>query len=182
MGKNDSNDNNSDDAKLFRDAMRDTRPIKGPRRVSHDRQQKPQRRETADLRHKVVPDHLAAHSTDAEAGLGQRLTYQTSSVSRRRMRELSRGKLKIEAEIDLHGLTVSEARRELSDFLEECIHRGLSCIRIVHGKGKSSGARGPVVKSMTNSYLRQIDAVLAFCSALDKDGGTGAVYVLLSAG
>ena len=182
MGKNDSNDNNSDDAKLFRDAMRDTRPIKGPRRVSQDQPDKPVRRETTDGRQQVVPGHTDPMTPDTEAGLGQRLVYQRQSVSRRRMRELSRGKLKIDAALDLHGLTVSEARNELRDFLDECIHRGLSCVRIVHGKGRSSGARGPVIKSMTNSYLRQIDAVQAFCSALDKDGGTGAVYVLLSAG
>jgi DNA-nicking Smr family endonuclease len=36
-----------------------------------------------------------------------------------------------------------------------------------------------VLKVKVNAWLRQKDAVLAFCSARPQDGGTGAVYVLL---
>jgi len=180
MGTNDSNDNNSDDAKLFRDAMRDANPIKGPARVSHDQRPKPNLRKRIASQPHADSNLPKSATADSETGLGQRLTYKRNSVSRRMMRELSRGKIAVDATLDLHGLTSDAARTELERFLAECAHRGLRCIRIVHGKGLGSGSRGPVLKSMTNSCLQQTDAVLAFCSALDRDGGTGAVYALLS--
>ena len=55
-------------------------------------------------------------------------------------------------------------------------------MRIIHGKGKSSEGKLPVLKGKVNAWLRQWDQVLAFCSARPNDGGTGAVYVLLSRG
>jgi DNA-nicking Smr family endonuclease len=55
-------------------------------------------------------------------------------------------------------------------------------VRIIHGKGKSSEGKLPVLKGKVNSWLRQKGEVLAFCSARPNDGGTGAVYVLLKRG
>jgi DNA-nicking Smr family endonuclease len=53
------------------------------------------------------------------------------------------------------------------------------CARIIHGKGSSTSGRPPVLKQKVNYWLRLYDQVLAFCSATRRDGGTGAVYVLL---
>jgi DNA-nicking Smr family endonuclease len=53
-------------------------------------------------------------------------------------------------------------------------------VRVIHGKGLGSGHRGPVLKSAVNRWLRRHAAVAAFCSARRIDGGTGALYVLLS--
>ncbi len=83
-------------------------------------------------------------------------------------------------EIDLHGLTALQAREALRQFLAEAVQRGLGCVRVVHGKGLRSGPRGPVLKHAVNTWLRKVDAVLAFVSAPRRDGGTGAVYVLLA--
>jgi DNA-nicking Smr family endonuclease len=52
-------------------------------------------------------------------------------------------------------------------------------VRIIHGKGLSSAGKLPVLKGKVDAWLRQMDAVLAFCSARRNDGGTGALYVLL---
>jgi DNA-nicking Smr family endonuclease len=52
-------------------------------------------------------------------------------------------------------------------------------VRIVHGKGYNSWQNQPVLKIQLNKWLRQCDEVLAFCSARQADGGTGAVYVLI---
>jgi DNA-nicking Smr family endonuclease len=95
------------------------------------------------------------------------------------MRMLARGKYSIQAEIDLHGMTVAEAKPRLANFIERCARNGELCIRIVHGKGLGSGRRGPVLKRHVNRWLRQWESVLAFVSARQVDGGTGAVYVLL---
>jgi DNA-nicking Smr family endonuclease len=53
-------------------------------------------------------------------------------------------------------------------------------VRIIHGKGKGSGPRGPVIKTAVNMILRKTAPVLAFTSARRIDGGTGAINVLLS--
>jgi DNA-nicking Smr family endonuclease len=51
---------------------------------------------------------------------------------------------------------------------------------VIHGKGRGSGPRGPVLKHVVNHWLRRMDDVAAFATARPVDGGTGAVYVLLA--
>jgi DNA-nicking Smr family endonuclease len=51
---------------------------------------------------------------------------------------------------------------------------------VIHGKGLRSGHRGPVLKLAVSGVLRRTGAVLAYVSARQVDGGTGALYVLLS--
>jgi DNA-nicking Smr family endonuclease len=53
-------------------------------------------------------------------------------------------------------------------------------VRVIHGKGKGSGPKGPVIKTAVNMILRKTAPVLAFTSARRVDGGTGAIIVLLS--
>ena len=55
----------------------------------------------------------------------------------------------------------------------------LRCVLVVHGKGWGTTSDFPVLKSHTNAWLREWPGVLAFCSATDIDGGTGAMYILL---
>jgi DNA-nicking Smr family endonuclease len=93
--------------------------------------------------------------------------------------DLQRGAIEIGLEVDLHGLTVEVASRVLAEFLLECGHRRTRCARIIHGKGRRSSGQQPVLKQKVNYWLRLYDQVLAFCSATARDGGTGAVYVLL---
>ena len=76
-------------------------------------------------------------------------------------------------------LNVAEARPRLADFIDYSLKQGLTCVRIVHGKGLGSGHRGPVLKNAVNRWLRKWDCVLAFVSTPQVHGGTGAVYVLL---
>ena len=52
-------------------------------------------------------------------------------------------------------------------------------MRVIHGKGRRSGPRGPVLKNVVNHWLQRADDVLAFGSARAVDGGSGAIYVLL---
>lgn len=95
------------------------------------------------------------------------------------LRDLRRGRWVIQDEIDLHGLNREEARSLLATFLAGSLKHGVRCVRIVHGKGLRSGQRGPVIKQTVNALLRRVGAVIAFSSARQVDGGTGAVYVLL---
>jgi DNA-nicking Smr family endonuclease len=70
----------------------------------------------------------------------------------------------------------------LREFLADAIRHHARVIRVIHGKGLRSGHRGPVLKLVASSYLRRVGAVLAFASAREVDGGSGAILVLLSPG
>lgn len=92
---------------------------------------------------------------------------------------LKRGQFTTEAYCDLHGLIESEACRYLEQFIEHHYEKGTRHILVIHGKGRRSESPYPVLKSLVNRLLRQNKSVLAFCSALPKAGGTGAVYIAL---
>lgn len=105
------------------------------------------------------------------------LFHASPGVQRRVIRMLKRGQIRIEDQLDLHGMRVREAAEALDTFLSESSGRGLRCVRIVHGKGLRTG--GSVLKENVATWLRLRSDVVAFCSAPPNDGGTGAVYVLL---
>jgi len=127
----------------------------------------------------ALEDSLDDDIDAIERGSGGALRYQRQTVGRRTMRKLGRGGYSVQAEIDLHGMTLAEAKPRLHDFIDYSVMQGHLCVRVVHGKGLGSGERGPVLKSAVNSWLRRWDCVLAFISTRQIDGGTGAVYVLL---
>lgn len=111
---------------------------------------------------------------------GEELSFRQPHISLKVLKNLKQGKYAIQSELDLHGLTANEARGLLREFLTEVQLQGHRCVRIVHGKGLRSGSGGPVLKVKLNKWLPQWDQVLAFASAPPRDGGTGALYVLLA--
>ena len=94
--------------------------------------------------------------------------------------KLHEGHISVQAFIDLHGCTVPEAEEELESFFQESYKKGLSCIKVIHGRGLRStkGARikNAVVKRLSGRYRKNI---IAFVTARQCDGGLGALYVLL---
>ncbi len=170
-----------DDADLFRRHMSDARPLRGdadavppPASRARPRARFSRRDEQNALRETLEAD---VESTNFHSG--QSLTFVRPIVGRRTFRKLARGNFSVQSEIDLHGLTVPEARIVLADFIEASVDSGHRCVRVIHGKGLGSGNRGPILKRKVDTWLRKWDAVLAFISARQVDGGTGAVYVLL---
>jgi DNA-nicking Smr family endonuclease len=131
-------------------------------------------------RHAVLLESLDGETGDPELAAGDELVYHRAGVQMPVLRKLRRGQYRVQAEIDLHGLTVAEAKLALRDFLADALDRDLRCVRIIHGKGLRSGHRGPVLKGAVSSVLRRVGAVVAYVSARQVDGGTGAVYVLLA--
>lgn len=115
----------------------------------------------------------------SEVQPGDELIHVRDGVRRQVLRKLRRGQYRVTAELDLHGCTVTEALQALTEFIAGARRQGLDCVRIIHGKGWRSGSRGPVLKNLTDQWLRQRDEVLAYCSAPRTMGGTGAVLVLL---
>ena len=123
---------------------------------------------------------LEATLTDDDAApAAEEIAYRRPQLSERTFRDLRRGRFTIEAEIDLHGLRQPGAKAALHEFIDECIGRRLRCVRVIHGKGARSGPDGPVLKASVQHWLAQWDDVLGYVSARRRDGGSGAVYVLL---
>ncbi len=167
-----------DDSNAFQRAMVGVRPL--PRRPAAP----PRPRPIAGLtragsqvwlheRHALAAD-AALPAADAEP------TFRRTQVRNAVMHRLKRGQIPVEAEIDLHGLRQQAAQEALRQFLNDCLHRRLRCVRVIHGKGLRSGPGGPVLKLVVHHWLRKVENVAAIAPARPADGGSGAVYVLLT--
>jgi DNA-nicking Smr family endonuclease len=163
-----------DDTALFRRELAEVQPLKQDRVDPHRRKPRPIPLQL-DL---PADDELRELYSDQEIETGEVLLFSRPGLQKRVVQDLRRGRMEVGLELDLHGLTVAYARQLLQELLRECRHRDVRCVQIIHGKGKSSEDQ-PVLKHKLNLWLRQREEVLAFCSARPRDGGTGAVYVLL---
>ena len=168
-----------DDMALFREAVDGVRPMRysgAEPKISKPRPRANQRRaDEAD----VMSESLSASIEQIEWRNGDSLRYRRPEIGERTLRKLAKGGYRVEAELDLHGYTVREARVVLREFFADCDHFGWRCVRVIHGKGLGSGHRGPQLKGNVDAWLRKRDDVAAFVSARQVDGGSGAVYVLL---
>lgn len=181
-----SNPQTDADLQAFRAAVRDVKPLAQTPQAAGLARRKPR----ANLRRSASSPLLDAAADTLPAGdpvpgepvaAGDALSFQRPGVGIRVARRLRRGLYPVEDELDLHGLNQTEARAQLAEFISSSRDAGRRCVRIIHGKGYRSGARGPVLKNAVNLWLRRHLDVMAFASARAIDGGTGAVYVLLRA-
>jgi DNA-nicking Smr family endonuclease len=107
------------------------------------------------------------------------LSYRKDGVQHGVFRKLRLGLYQAEARLDLHRKTVEEARKDVWEFIRDCMRYELRTVIILHGKGDRNKDQTAVIKSYVDHWLRDLPEVLAFHSALTRHGGTGAVYVLL---
>ncbi|MBZ5877454.1 Smr/MutS family protein [Chromohalobacter israelensis] len=179
------------DINLFRQALENA----GVRRLHANRADPGQarRRDDDDA---LAERRAAATSADSQAPTSrtsdgrvepvrpsEALDFAVPDLPYRTRTQLKRGNIAWEAGLDLHGYTVNDARAQLEAFLHDAHGQRWRCVLVVHGKARASQLSErddyPVIKSHVNAWLREWPSVLAFCSAKDSDGGTGAVYVLL---
>lgn len=116
--------------------------------------------------------------TELTVGSEDRLFFSRPGLQNKRIKQLTRGNIRQSDYLDLHQMTVEQARRAVLNFLLQSREQSYICVRIIHGKGKlnQSGAK---LKNHVYCWLMQIPWVLAFSSAQARDGGAGALYVLL---
>ena len=122
--------------------------------------------------------------TKTTAGADQRAVdgsgyHKGCGCQNKRFQRLKRGKIKATASCDLHGCTEEQAERKLRSFFERLAPQNKECALIICGKGLHSPDKKPVIKSMAMAFMRSHENVLAYCPALQKDGGHGAFYVLI---
>ena len=109
------------------------------------------------------------------------LDFKRPGIQHGVYKKLRMGRYDIEARLDLHRMTVKQARDEVKQFIDEASKLGLRTLLILHGKGqrKVEKENTAVLKGYVNHWLQQLEMVQAFHSAQPVHGGTGAVYVLL---
>lgn len=105
------------------------------------------------------------------------ISYKQPAIANKILRKLRKGQYNVEAILDLHGMSVDEARIAVESFLQQCLRKEIRVALIIHGKGHHSPL--PILKNKLNQWLREIYIVLAFCSAAPGHGSRGAIYVLL---
>jgi DNA-nicking Smr family endonuclease len=95
-------------------------------------------------------------------------------------KRLRRGKVQIEARLDLHGMTQDQARRALADFIERMWYAGKREVLVITGKGTRADGSIGILRQAVPNWLNDADnrtRVTAFTHAAAKDGGEGALYV-----
>jgi DNA-nicking Smr family endonuclease len=168
----------ADDSELFRRTVGPVKPLRDDRVIHTPRRRAGRARFTKAGRLAAIKESLSR--IDPIVAGADALSYRRPGVPDSVFRKLRRGEYGLDDELDLHGLTVAQAKHALHDFLATALARHAACVRIIHGKGLRSGTGGPVIKSAVDAVLRQTSAVAAYVSASHRDGGTGAVLVLLS--
>ncbi len=167
------------DKAAFKEAMKDVKPLAHPKiRPAHAptlsikrRQKIPLENNNADL------FQFSDYETYESVGSNDLIEFFRSGIQDKMIRKMRTGEYSIEAKLDLHGMVITEAREALARFLVKCKNKGIRQVLIIHGKGRAH--HDPILKNKLNHWLRQTNDILAFCSAKSKEGGTGALYVLL---
>jgi DNA-nicking Smr family endonuclease len=168
------------DEEIFLDAMADVREIKEFREIPLKKARKieplPVREHDCleDLR-RIVSGKIKIRLSDT----GEYIEWIRHNVRKDIVQKLHHGDFSVQDYIDLHGMTLGEAREALDLFFKEAIRKHLFCIKVIHGRGLRSPAK-PVLKEALKKMLqgRYKKWILAYSTARDCDGGLGATYVI----
>jgi len=128
---------------------------------------------------KPKPSRAAARAGAPAA----RPTASLEAFDRRLKQRLARGTEAIEARVDLHGKTQSEAYAALFSFLRKAQSDGARFVLVITGKGgnaREDGSERGVLKRQVPQWLRLPEFrryVLGFEDAHHRHGGAGALYL-----
>jgi len=169
-----------DEKNLFREHMRDVTPL------SNIKKREPKRPAPSLTIHKKntisdapLPTYYLSNYYHDTVEAHTVLTYTRHGIPKKRLHDIKTGQVHYDAQLDLHGLNIDDARDALCQFIHQQHTLNHRYLLIIHGKGGRQAGEAPVLKNLVNHWLKQLPDVLAFHSALSKHGGTGAVYVLL---
>jgi DNA-nicking Smr family endonuclease len=107
-------------------------------------------------------------------------------IDRRTAMRFRKGKMQIDARLDLHGHTRETAYIQLLAFIHQSYQLGRRCVLVITGRGlfqkntppqERGILRGALRSWLNDSAIRPF--ILAYDQAQIKDGGEGAFYVLL---
>ncbi|MFV0409345.1 MAG: Smr/MutS family protein [Paracoccus sp. (in: a-proteobacteria)] len=145
---------------------------------------------SADLR---IGSHPAkrSHSHDLVPSPAEVLRAQALRMDHKTHRRMTGGKLRPEARLDLHGMTLAEAGPELMHFILSCHARGLRLVLVITGKGSRASDESPLptrvgaLRHQVPHWLNRpplVQVVQQVAPAHLRHGGNGAYYVYLRRG
>ena len=177
----------SDETQLFERAMQNVKPLaKRPERPTAPQVTVPcQPRAVPAANPTGQPHHLVAEMRPSDP------RHAANGINKKQAERLRRGKLEIDARLDLHGMLQEEAHRRLSAFIHRAFDRGHRCVLVITGKGAPkeddfdgfmpNRNRG-ILKRNVPRWLNEPglrEKVLSVSEAQARHGGSGALYVLL---
>lgn len=169
---------NPEDKALFEKAMVGVTPLKRTTKVTHKKKKTPAPKKKPAIR-KVEHNHVLTAPREHHLVYAEdTISHGKHRVQAKQFKNLKQGKLRVEATLDLHHHTISQAESKLPTFIHHAYLEEKRVVLIIHGKGGYQSAPSKM-KSHVYHWLQLLPEVLAFHSACSKDGGQGAVYVLL---
>lgn len=174
---------NDEENELFRQAMADVQPLKKP--VPERPQQTKVRPTPGQVYRRVAAQRGVREENFLPAEFIEQvdpeavIAFRRPGVQHGVFHSLEMGKYPIEASLDLHLMTIEEARSQVYAFIHDCMRHQIRTALINHGKGARRGPRQAIIKSCVARWLPMMPEVMAFHSAQRFHGGTGAVYILL---
>jgi len=168
-----------EDIDLFRRSIGPVRKLGSDKAPPHRHQPAPRPRAARDDSEHFTDSGFSDLPRDNPVSAADTLYFARPGLQLRLLQRLRRGQLPVGAELDMHGMTLAVAQKEIIRFISSSRDRRIRCVRIIHGKGYGSREQAPVLKNSLNNWLRQHPDVLAFSSTRPEHGGTGAVHVLL---
>ncbi|MFU8783471.1 DNA endonuclease SmrA [Aliidiomarina sp.] len=179
-----AHDDSPSDSDLFRELMQDVKPLPSAD-VVPTTTSKPtaetlaERRRAAEAREEE--EAAAALSEEVRDWLEPTdiISWRIDGIQDGVFRQLKRGNYEPQASLNLHKMRVTEARKEVAGFIQECYRDGVRTALVIHGQGLRSQPRPALLKSLCNQWLPELEPVLAMHSAQKFHGGSGATYVML---
>lgn len=173
------------DADLFQRTMAEVQPLKKKRSLKPPT--KPDLGAAKPITSAKPPRHRATppvHKRQRAPAAPPLSADAFAGVDRRTVERMRRGKLPIDARLDLHGSYQDAAQADLNAFISSCAATGCRTVLVITGKG-SVREGGGVLRRRLPDWLNQPACrphVLAFATARPEHGGSGAFYVLLRRG
>lgn len=172
-----------DDASLFLDAVGDVRPLHSAAAAAAPARAKVQaasRVQRDSEEERIFLQAVEALKMDVRFSdeLPEEDAQRPHAVNR--LRQLRRGGIRIDLQLDLHGLGREEAIENLDRFVKGAYKRGQKGVLVITGKGNNSPGE-PVLKAAVAGWLRDLgkSMVSEFAPAPQEMGGSGALVVFL---
>jgi DNA-nicking Smr family endonuclease len=173
---------NRTDEEVFLDAMADVREIREFREIPFKRPPSIKYRhvqtdDSLEVLNQIVKGEIKMRLSDT----GEYMEWISPAMRKDLAQRLHQGDFSVQDYIDLHGMTLHEAKEAFGLFFKDAIRKRLFCVKVIHGRGLRSPG-GPVLKEALQKWLQGSFRkwVLAYSTAKDCDGGLGAAYIILN--
>jgi len=174
-------DNKLEDDFSFDDYLSDAKPLSKHHQNVHQTPNKP----LITPQHEPFEDEIErVHLSDwdlekTHIKSDQIISYKRCHLSKKQWRQFAQGNWRAGFSLDLHGLDRQSAWKAVQDYVDDLYCTQQKYGLIVHGKGHYSEDGVAYIKNMLAQHLQRLPNVLAYHSAMPKDGGAGALYIMI---